>query len=81
MMDEMDPKIVIMGEATSSNLDYAAYDNYNKITQNSAGDIVFDCDDGKVHIYVSNENYSVDFLTNEYLSNKYDCYYLGTQKI
>jgi beta-lactamase superfamily II metal-dependent hydrolase len=81
MMDEMDPKIVIMGEAPSSNLDYAAYDNYNKITQNSAGDIVFDCDDGKVHIYVSNENYSVDFLTNEYLSNKYDCYYLGTQKI
>ncbi len=38
MMDEMSPKIVIMGEAPSANLDYAAYDNYNKITQNSAGD-------------------------------------------
>jgi beta-lactamase superfamily II metal-dependent hydrolase len=81
MMNEMKPKIVIMGEAPSANLDYAGYDDYNKITQNSAGDIVFDCVSGKIHIYVSNENYSVDFLTNENLSNKYDCYYLGTQKV
>lgn len=81
MMDEMNPKIVIMGEAPSANLDYAGYDNYNKITQNSAGDIVFDCVEGKIHIYVSNENYSVSFLINENLSDKYDCYYLGTQKV
>lgn len=81
MMDKMNPEIVIMGEAPSKNLDYAAYDDYNKITQNSAGDIVFDCVQGKVHIYVSNENYSVNFLTNENLSDKYDCYYLGTQKL
>jgi beta-lactamase superfamily II metal-dependent hydrolase len=81
MMSEIDPKIVVMGEAPSANLDYAAYDNYNKITQNSAGDIVFDAVDSKIHIYVSKENYSVDFLTNENLSNQYGCYYLGTQKL
>ncbi|MFB0926293.1 MAG: hypothetical protein QMB65_13580, partial [Vicingaceae bacterium] len=73
--------IVIIGEAPSANLDYAGYDNYNKITQNSAGDIVFDCVKGKIHIYVSNENYSVNFLTNENMSDKYDCYYLGTQEV
>ncbi len=81
MMDEIDPKIVVMGEAPSENLDYAAYDNYNKITQNSAGDIVFDAIESKVHIYVSNENYSVDFLTNENLNDKYGCHYLGTLKV
>ncbi len=77
-MEQMNPNIVIMGEAPSKNLDYAAYNNYNKITQNSAGDIVFDCIGSKIHIYVSNENYSVDFLENDNLPHKYDCYYLGT---
>ena len=77
-LEEMDPDVIIMGEAPSSNLDYAGYDNYNKITQNSAGDIVFDCVEGKIHIYVSNENYSVDFLENDYMANDHDCYYLGT---
>lgn len=77
-LDQMSPDIIVMGEAPSKNLDYAAYDDYNKITQNSAGDIIFDCLTNKVNIYVSNENYSVDFLDDEKLSNKYDCYYLGT---
>lgn len=77
-LEQMNPSIIVMGEAPSKNLDYAAYDNYNKITQNSAGDIIFDCVTNKVHVYVSSENYSVDFLDNENKSNKYDCYYLGT---
>jgi len=77
-LNEMDPDIIIMGEAPSQNLDYAGYDDYNKITQNTAGDIILDCVDSKIHIYVSNENYSVNFLENDYMANKYDCYYLGT---
>lgn len=77
-LEQMNPSIIVMGEAPSKNLDYAAYDNYNKITQNSAGDIIFDCITGKVHVYVSNENYSVDFLDDENKGNKYDCFYLGT---
>jgi beta-lactamase superfamily II metal-dependent hydrolase len=80
-LNEMDPDIIIMGEAPSQNLDYAGYDDYNKITQNSAGDIILDCIDSKIHIYVSNENYSVDFLQNDYMADKYDCYYLGTLNI
>lgn len=78
-LDQMNPDIVVMGEAPSKNLDYSAYDGYNKITQNSAGDITFDCDGSKVHIYVSSDTYSVDFLENENKS-KFD-YYLGTLNI
>lgn len=77
-LERMDPDIIIMGEAPSENLDYAGYDGYNKITQNSAGDIILDCVENQIHIYVSNENYSVDFLDNEYMENKYNCFYLGT---
>ena len=80
-LEQMNPDIIVMGEAPSGNLNYAAYDNYNKITQNSAGDIIFDCLTNKVNIYVSNDSYSVDFLDNENLANKYDCYYLGTLNV
>jgi len=80
-LEEMEPDIIVMGEAPSENLEYAGYDNYNKITQNSAGDIIFDCIGKNIHIYVSKENYSVDFLGYEYMTNKYGCYYLGTLNI
>jgi hypothetical protein len=62
-LEEMDPSVIIIGEAPSEHLNY--YEGYNTITQNSAGDITFDCVNGKVHIYVSNWTYSVDFLDNE----------------
>lgn len=73
-LDECDPEIIIVGEAPSKDLEY--YDGYNTITQNSAGDIIFECDTGKVHIYVSNSNYSVNFLDDEGMDT-YD-YYIGT---
>jgi beta-lactamase superfamily II metal-dependent hydrolase len=75
-LDQMNPDIIIIGEAPSENLDYASYDNYNKITQNSAKDIIFECVDNKIHIYASNENYSVDFLDDENMSS-FD-YYIGS---
>lgn len=77
-LEQMNPDIIVMGEAPSKNLDYAAYDEYNKITQNSAGDIIIDCLTKKVNIYVSSDSYSVDFLDDESLADKYDCNYLGT---
>jgi len=77
-LEDIDPKIVIIGEAPSKDLDY--YAGYNTITQNSAGDITFECVSGKVHIYVSNENYSVDFLDNEYESDTYGKY-IGTLNV
>lgn len=57
---EMNPKIAVIGEAPSEHLDY--YGDYDTITQNSAGTIVFECNANKVHIYVTNEDYFVDFL-------------------
>lgn len=74
LLDIMDPKIIIIGEGPSENLNY--YRNYNTITQNSSGDIIFDCNSGKVHIYVSNKNYTSDFLDNEYMTDY--SYYIGT---
>lgn len=78
-IEQMKPDIIIMGESNSRDSDYASYPDYNKIRQNTAKDIIFDCETGKIHIYCSNENYKVDFLDDENKS-KYD-YYLGTLNI
>ena len=69
-------KIVIIGEAPSDQINYLS--GYNTITQNSAGDIVFDCGEKVVDIYVSNANFSVDFLKNNNHSDKYNGTYIGT---
>jgi len=74
-LDEMKPSVIVIGEAPSQHLNY--YPGFNTITQNSAGDITFDCVAGKVHIYVSEWDYSVDFLDNEDMSNTYGNY-IGT---
>lgn len=77
-LDDLSPKIIIIGEAPSTDLNY--YAGYDTITQNSAGHITFDCDGSEVHIYVSSSSYSVDFLVNKYKPNTYD-YYLGTLEL
>ena len=74
MLKKLNPKIIVIGEAPSENLNY--YNNYNTITQNSAKDIIFDCADNKAHIYVGNENYKVSFLSDE-KQNKF-ANYIGT---
>lgn len=74
-LDDIDPKLVIIGEAPSKHLSY--YDGYDTITQNSAGDITLECVFRKTHIYVSNEDYSVDFLTDENMPDTYGSY-IGT---
>ena len=63
ILEQMDPKIVVVGEAPSTNLNY--YRGYNTITQNSAGSIYFECLANWVHIYVGSSTYSVDFLEDE----------------
>ncbi len=47
--------------------------------RNSGGNFAFVNDGGEIHIYVSNENYSVNFLKNRN-KTEYD-YYLGTLDI
>jgi hypothetical protein len=78
-LDEMEPQIIIIGEAPSGNINY--YQGWNTITQNTAGDIIFECETNKVHIYVSKENYSVNFLDNEWKDDRDDGYYLGTLQV
>lgn len=71
ILKKLNPKIIIIGEAPSKNLNY--YSGYNTITQNSAGDITFEVVDDLVNIYVSNENYSVNFLKDK-KKNSFDNY-------
>jgi beta-lactamase superfamily II metal-dependent hydrolase len=76
-LNKIDPTIVVVGEAPSSDLTY--YDGWNTITQNSAGDIVFECLSGKTHVFVSSSTYSVDFLAREEgVQDRHGCYYIGT---
>jgi beta-lactamase superfamily II metal-dependent hydrolase len=78
-LDAMNPNVIVIGEAPSEDLNY--YQDYNTITQNSAGDITFIINNGGVDVYVGNEEYSVDFLENNYLDENDDGYYLGTLEL
>ena len=78
ILDKIKPKIIIIGEAKSNNLNY--YSGYNTITQNSSGDIIFECEKNNVHVYVSNKNYSVSFLNNKNRTSSYG-YYIGTLEV
>ena len=75
VLDIITPKLIIVGEAPSKDLEY--YGNYDTITQNSSGDITFDCDGDKINIYVKNYAYSVSFLKDDSCNNIYGNY-VGT---
>lgn len=78
ILDQIDPRIIVIGEAPSQHLNY--YQNYKTITQNSTGDITFDCSGKDVHIYISDPPYSVDYLADKKMPNTYG-YYIGTLKV
>ena len=78
-LDAIKPKIIVVGEADSEVLEY--YQGYNTITQNSAGDIIFDCDRDCVDIFVSNAKYEVDFLEDNFKDYKNDAHYIGSLEI
>ncbi|MBK8305257.1 MAG: MBL fold metallo-hydrolase [Chloracidobacterium sp.] len=76
-LEVMDPDIIVIGEADSQHLNY--YDGRQTITQNSAGNIIFDCSAGKIHIHVSSSTYTVLYLENEDIDDyDDDHYYIGT---
>ena len=56
LMDKLTPKLVVVGEAPCSELDY--YAGNNTITQNSAGDILFETNGDYVDIFVSKQGYN-----------------------
>ena len=74
-LDEIQPTVIVVGEAPSSDLEY--YSGYNTITQNSAGDITLECLTGKTHVYVASDSYSVDFLDQENVADTHGNY-IGT---
>jgi len=75
ILDQLKPKIIVIGEAPSRHLHY--YGGYHTLTQNTAGDLTFVCeDDNKVHIFASNPDYEVDYLDDEEVEG--DDYYIGT---
>lgn len=75
-LKKLDPQLIVIGEAPARHLNY--YHGYNTITQNSTGDILFDCKAGKTHIYVEDDAYYVDFLHHEGLDNLEGLYYIGS---
>ncbi len=79
VLEKLKPKIIVIGEAPSENLNY--YSSYNTITQNSAKDITFDIESDYIHIYVQSDTYSVDFLENKRKSSSGEKNYIGSLKI
>lgn len=75
-LKQLDPGLIVIGEAPSEYLDY--YSGYNIITQNSAGDLLFDCIDGKARIYAADHTYVADCLQDEGLDHSHGLYYVGT---
>ncbi|WP_193605255.1 ComEC/Rec2 family competence protein [Nocardioides dongkuii] len=73
---QMNPQLVVIGNAPSEYLDY--YRGYNIITQNRAGDVLFDAQSSKTHIYVGDPAYEVDFLDDEGLDHTHGLYYVGS---
>lgn len=80
LMTKLSPKLVVVGEAPSDELDY--YSGYNTITQNTAGDILFEENGDYLDIFVSNSNYNKTdgMTTNKDHSTHSGMKYLGSVK-
>ncbi len=68
----LNPKIIVIGEGDSEDLNY--YNGYKTITQNSYGDIVFECKNNRFCVYSSKKS-SINSLFNSSLLN---CNFLYT---
>ncbi len=78
-LEQISPKIIVIGEGPSEHLNY--YEGYITITQNSAKDIVFEDDNEYINIFVENitEN-NKKSLEDRKLPDKFNLYYLGSIK-
>lgn len=72
ILKKLNPQIIVIGEAPSEHINY--YSKFNTITQNSAGDIIFDINNSSVDVYVSEPDYSVDYLNCRGDYSKYGNY-------
>lgn len=78
ILSRINPSIIVIGEAPTEHLNY--YSGYKTITQNSAGSIVFECGRNLIHISVSSDSYSVDFLS-DYTVDTYADNYIGSLEV
>lgn len=80
LMDKLTPKLVIVGEAPSDELDY--YSDYDTITQNTAGDILFETNGDYLDVFVSESGYKkTDGMVQNTNHGKHDgMKYLGSVK-
>jgi hypothetical protein len=76
ILKKLSPKLVVIGEAPAEHLNY--YPSCDTITQNSAGDITFDCEGTWTHVYASEPSYRSTCLTNLYKANNEHGYYVGS---
>lgn len=74
------PKITFFGCAESGTLAYSAWSSRNLpvITNNQAGNIVLDCNDGRIHVYVQNEVFATDRGCDAGIKNGQDYTYFYT---
>lgn len=80
LMNNLTPKLVIVGEAPSGKLDY--YSKYDTITQNTAGDILFETNGNYLDVFVSKSEYTkTDGMMENDNHGKHDgMKYLGSVK-
>lgn len=74
ILDKLKPKIIVLGEAPSRYMHY--YGGYDTLRQNSAGDLTFECEGDRIHIFASEAGYDADFLWDENVEG--EDFYIGT---
>ena len=75
-IDQMDPRIIVLGEAPREHLEY--YDGRDHLRQNTAWDITFENESGRTDVYVGNPGYEVPYLDDEGFSDTAHGYYMGS---
>jgi beta-lactamase superfamily II metal-dependent hydrolase len=75
-LDQLKPRVIVIGEAPSRHLHY--YTGYTTLTQNSAGDITMDCGGDMIDFYVSSDDYAPDGLSDEGRSDLGADRYIGS---
>ena len=75
LLGNINPRIIVIGEAPSKNLNY--YNNYYTITQNSAGDVIFEITDNKMSVYVQSDTYALKKTKNRVWNNSIGGYCIG----
>jgi beta-lactamase superfamily II metal-dependent hydrolase len=66
ILKKMNPKIIVIGEGNSEDLNY--YNGYKTITQNSYGDIIFECKNSKFCVYSSKKR-NINSIVNSQMLN------------